>query len=77
MLYLTWYEDNKKIPVSQRIADGIAAYAARFGHAPNVVAVNTDEPADERVTARMGTIQRNNYWFSFDPAAPQSPQSGA
>lgn len=65
MLYLMTYDDDKRHPVAQRIAEGIAAYTARFGQRPNVIAVNTDEPADERVTKRLATIGRNNYWFGY------------
>ena len=69
MLYLWWYDDNPKIPLAQRLAEGAAAYERRFGVAPNVRQMSADEAGEgaDKVT----TLTKNNYRFAYE--APKRP----
>lgn len=39
-MYLGWFDDNPKKAATTKIAEGIAAYLARFKTRPNVVLCN-------------------------------------
>lgn len=75
MLYLMFYDDTPKKPAALKIQEAIAAYERRFGHAPNVLwCREAVEGTGLRVEAKT-TVQVNNYWLTFDPAAPRLPHS--
>jgi len=71
MLLLMWYEDNKAVPLAQRLADGAAAYERRFGVAPNVRQMSADESGEgaEKIT----TLTKNNYRFGYEQ--PKHPDA--
>lgn len=73
-MMLWWYDDNPKKPTAQKIAEGCAAYLARWGKPASVVLVNEREQIaidglDIRPLARIGV---NNFHIGFE-GAPDAP----
>ncbi len=71
--YLLWYDDDPKIPTSQKIEEALEAYvkSKRWQKQPNVVLVNElDLVSLEDVTVRSSAhIRRNHFWIGREEAA--------
>ena len=68
--FLGWYDDTPNKPPTQKIAEGCAAFTARFGTAPRVVLVNardlpTEPPPDLRIEVRT-SMQPNTFFIGMD-----------
>jgi len=73
--FLMCYDDSAKRSVSDKIAEALAAYAARFNDTPDLVLVNAGVAADVQldhvVIERRGTVPPNNFWVGKQPVAPR------
>lgn len=67
MNYLVWYDESAKKSAAEKIQEAIAAYAARFATAPNLVLVNSvDQVEVGGVLVRSErTVQPNNFWVGM------------
>lgn len=69
-MYLGWYDDSAKHTLETKIADAAAAYARKFGAAPNVALVAAAEVAPARVAGcavRSATyIRPNTVWVGIE-----------
>lgn len=68
-MYLGWFEDNKRKTVEQRIAEGCATFASRFGREPQVVQMSDEDskklagPVGKLTVEVPGYVRSNNYWL--------------
>lgn len=69
-MYLGWFDDNPKKPVTLKIEEAIDAYVDRFKARPNVVLVNEADRADIKgvLVRSEGYIRRNNFWVGWEDA---------
>ena len=65
--YLLWYDDDPKVPTTQKIEEAVDAYvkSKRWKARPNIVLVNeADIVTLKDVTVRSAThVRRNNFWI--------------
>jgi hypothetical protein len=64
MLFLVWYDEDPKKPVSEKIAAAVAAYRVRFNNAPGLVLVNARDYVDVAglLVRSERTVQPNTFW---------------
>lgn len=67
MLFLIWYDDSKR-PTAEKIRQGCARYAERYGVQPNVVLISTTETAEiDGIEVRpLARIRPNNYHIGVE-----------
>ena len=68
-MHLFWQDLDPKKPAAQKIAEGCARYAERWGVRPRVALVNeadnADGPAGVRVEV-VSYVRRNNFWIGME-----------
>lgn len=64
MLFLVWYDEDPKKPVSEKIAAAVDAYHVRFSSAPELVLVNVRDYVDFAglLVRSERTVQPNTFW---------------
>jgi len=72
-MFLGWFDDTPKKPVTQKIEEAVERYVAKFGSAPNVCLVNV-----ENVAAISGVdvrpveyVRPNHFWVGRDESLVQ------
>lgn len=71
-MYMMWFDDNAKKPVTAKIEEAVAAYVRHFKSRPNVVLVNEAdlEPVGNVRVRSASYVRRHNFWVGWeDPAA--------
>ena len=79
MLFLVWYDEDPKKPVSEKIAAAVAAYHVRFSTAPGLVLVNVrDYIAVAGLLVRSErTVQPNTFWVGREADAAEARTEAA
>jgi hypothetical protein len=72
-MYMMWFDDSLKKPVSEKIEEAVAAYTRHFKARPNTVLVNESDLAVvvPGVQVRSANyIRKHNFWIGWeDPAS--------
>ncbi len=65
-MFLVWYDEDPKKPLTEKIHDSIAAYVRRFTTMPNLVLINANAGDQADIAGvsvrREATVQPNNVW---------------
>ncbi len=73
MLYFVWYDDTPKKLASEKLAEAIVAYTARFHAPPNLVLVHANDQlgAVDMAVRYERTVQPNTFWLGYDEHATE------
>lgn len=75
-VFLGWYDPDKKKPVAEKIADGVARYQDKFGAAPEQVLVSPEDFAAaslsvDLIVREFGYIHQHTFYIGVNDEAQE------